>query len=628
MVSRPLVHSTTYAYATASGAMTNISYSDSTPSVSFAYDRLGRQKVAQTFLSAHHFAYSPATLAIVSETVIDLQTGTSNVITRTTDALGRPSGLSLGSGYSVGYTFDEVGRFGSVTGFADGYSLTNRYGYLPGSDLLSGWSNGMVTVARSFEPSRDLLVNILNMAETNRVSRFDYSNDAIGRRTQRLDTLAGNPLPVTNDFAYNLRSELTAAQMGTNTYVYVFDPIGNRECERVNFTTNVYAANALNQYASVSNGVAWTPEYDLDGNILKLRDWTLQWDAENRLVAVSNSTEMIRYQHDYMGRRVWRAASGVTNRFDYDGWALIRDRTYTQTHTLTNTYFYGPDLSGELQGAGTIGGLWARVGEGGLLYYTYDGNGNVSDLVDPTGAIRGHYEYAPFGGLTAMTGDLAESNPFRFSTKRQDESTGLLYYGYRDLDTVWGRWVSRDPIGEDGGVNISGFVYNLPIGYIDDFGEKMREGVEPCRRVSPIPSSVSVLPATPKTAPIIVPGFSDLASGAPSSPYEAIGMLLEAPMALWTHLRSRDAATEEGRKRCKALSPPRVPAPPTSYPVLRCAPEYRCCVINTRVEGHPSYGLRYYVLSVSIESGTCASHRSGPWLGRPKSVFEDIKIDW
>jgi RHS repeat-associated protein len=470
---------TTYAYAT-DGAMTNIAYSDGTPAVSFTLDRLGRQKVAQTFLSAHHFAYSPATLALVSETIIDLQTGASNVIARTTDALGRPAGLSLGADYSVGYTFDEVGRFGSVTGFAGGYSLTNRYGYLPGSDLLAGWSNGVVTVARSFEPNRDLLVQVLNMAGANRVNQFDYLNDAIGRRTQRLDTLAGYALPVTNEFGYNPRSELTRAAMGTNKFGYVFDSIGNRELERVNLTTNVYAANALNQYAIVSNGVAWIPEYDLDGNMTFLpstsgggaggEGWYLQWDGENRLVSASNGTEVVRYQHDYMGRRVWRAAAGVTNHFDYDGWSLIRERTYTQTHTRTNTYFFGPDLSGELQGAGTIGGLWARVGEDGPLYYTYDGNGNVSDLVDASGTVRGHYEYAPFGGITAMTGDLAASNPFRFSTKRQDEATGLLFYGYRDLDTVWGRWASRDPINENGGRNLYGIAQNDLITRADALG--------------------------------------------------------------------------------------------------------------------------------------------------------------
>ena len=65
---------TTYGYTNGS-SLAAIDYSDSTPDVSFQYDRLGRQKVAQTFLSAHHFAYDG--LDLVSETVIDPQTGAS-----------------------------------------------------------------------------------------------------------------------------------------------------------------------------------------------------------------------------------------------------------------------------------------------------------------------------------------------------------------------------------------------------------------------------------------------------------------------------------------------------------------------------------------------------------------------
>jgi RHS repeat-associated protein len=141
----------------------------------------------------------------------------------------------------------------------------------------------------------------------------------------------------------------------------------------------------------------------------------------------------------------------MTNRFDYDGWALIGEKTEAGGGVTRHHYFHGPDLSGTLQGAGTIGGVWLRVGPDGPAYFSYDGNGNVSELVDATGDLRAHYEYAPFGGVTAMSGDLAAGNPIRFSTKRQDEATGLLYYGYRDLDTVWGRWLSRDPIADEGG---------------------------------------------------------------------------------------------------------------------------------------------------------------------------------
>jgi hypothetical protein len=45
-----------------------------------------------------------------------------------------------------------------------------------------------------------------------------------------------------------------------------------------------------------------------------------------------------------------------------------------------------------------------------------------------------------------------------------------MYYGYRFYDPETGRWPSRDPIGENGGVNLYGFVYNAPYTWIDILG--------------------------------------------------------------------------------------------------------------------------------------------------------------
>ena len=57
--------------------------------------------------------------------------------------------------------------------------------------------------------------------------------------------------------------------------------------------------------------------------------------------------------------------------------------------------------------------------------------------------------------------------PFRFSTKYQDEETGLLYYSYRYYQPSTGRWPSRDPIGITGGINLYSFCANNPLVYID-----------------------------------------------------------------------------------------------------------------------------------------------------------------
>lgn len=76
----------------------------------------------------------------------------------------------------------------------------------------------------------------------------------------------------------------------------------------------------------------------------------------------------------------------------------------------------------------------------------------------------------PFGEVLRATGPMAKANPFRFSTKYQDDESDLLYYGYRYLNTSTGRWLSRDPMGENGGVNLYEYVINNPIRFTDPFG--------------------------------------------------------------------------------------------------------------------------------------------------------------
>ena len=49
-------------------------------------------------------------------------------------------------------------------------------------------------------------------------------------------------------------------------------------------------------------------------------------------------------------------------------------------------------------------------------------------------------------------------------------SDALCYYGYRYYNPQLGRWPSRDPIEEEGGLNLYGFVYNRPINLIDQLG--------------------------------------------------------------------------------------------------------------------------------------------------------------
>ena len=79
------------------------------------------------------------------------------------------------------------------------------------------------------------------------------------------------------------------------------------------------------------------------------------------------------------------------------------------------------------------------------------------------------YEYGPFGEPVRVSGAMAGQNPFRFSTKYTDGETGLLNY-IRPYGPSMGCWLNRDPIGENGGCNLFGFVGNDPIDNIDPLG--------------------------------------------------------------------------------------------------------------------------------------------------------------
>src|SRR5215813_2099077 len=86
------------------------------------------------------------------------------------------------------------------------------------------------------------------------------------------------------------------------------------------------------------------------------------------------------------------------------------------------------------------------------------------------GTIQANYEYGPFGEVIRATGPLAKANPFRFSTKYQDDETDRLYYGYRYYNASTGRWLSRDSLEESAGLSLYAFVDNEPISASDVLG--------------------------------------------------------------------------------------------------------------------------------------------------------------
>jgi len=126
-------------------------------------------------------------------------------------------------------------------------------------------------------------------------------------------------------------------------------------------------------------------------------------------------------------------------------------------NAVIRSYLWGLELSGTLQGAGGVGGLLAvTIGGSGTQFAALGGNGNVAGLYDiGTTNWSARYEYGPFGEGIRASGLMAKTNPVRFSTKYQDDETDFLYYGFRYYNPSTGRWLSRDPLGDEAFLRIN-----------------------------------------------------------------------------------------------------------------------------------------------------------------------------
>lgn len=228
--------------------------------------------------------------------------------------------------------------------------------------------------------------------------------------------------------------------------------------------------------------------HDLDGNLTDDGVWTYTWDAENRLAGMQHKTTLadpaarrkLAFEYDARGRRIrkqvfpwgstdYSATATSDQRYVYDGWNLLA--IFDPQFSILQSFVWGLDLSGTAQGAGGVGGLLAAITGTTAQFAAYDGNGNVRALADGgTGAWSAQYEYGPFGELVRATGPQAKANPFRFSTKWHDDESDLLYYGYRYYQPGTGRWISRDPIEENGGLSLYVLLRNDSLHSVDNLG--------------------------------------------------------------------------------------------------------------------------------------------------------------
>lgn len=138
------------------------------------------------------------------------------------------------------------------------------------------------------------------------------------------------------------------------------------------------------------------------------------------------------------------------------------------------------------------GGLLSRRVSSASTFYTFDQSGNVAQRLNSSSGILSSDTDDAFGSRASTGG----SDVFGFGGQwggYTDGETGLSLCTHRYYDPSTGRWLTRDPINYEGGINLYGYVGNEPVGRSDPQGENWltdwlcRKFGWPCPKLPPPP---------------------------------------------------------------------------------------------------------------------------------------------
>jgi RHS repeat-associated protein len=439
--------------------------------------------------------------------------GAANQTSIVYDQLGRVTGVTTPLG---AFATTYVGATGQVDHVDYPNGQRTNYAYYPNTAAV-GTGNG--------DQRLQQIKHLAPGASPATISQFDYAYDVTGRIATWTLADSSSPDPRRYSFGYDAADQLTSASLVNVTtsavlkqFGYGYDSAGNRVREQIDAAVNTSTHNNLNQLTdrsgggkmefsgtvnepatvtlaglpanvdgagnwrgqalvaigantipvvvtdvngnavnktitiTVSGGAARTLVYDLSGNLINNGvGQTYIYDAANRLTTITQGGNVTGFVYNAMGQRVQEKLNGT----------IIKQWIWCD----------GPQPCEERDGANNVTKRFFRMGEqiaGASYFYTTDHLGSVREMTDGAGAIRARYDYDPYGRITKVSGDLEAD--FGFTGFYRHQATGLNLTLYRVYDADLGRWLSRDPIGEEGGINLYGYVYNNPINGIDPLG--------------------------------------------------------------------------------------------------------------------------------------------------------------
>jgi len=375
------------------------------------------------------------------------------------DGGDRQAGMTDPDGRNLGYAYDRFGFLSAIREDATG-ALVAAYDRDAGGRVTrKRLGNG--TFADYRYDALNRLSAILHYGPTtNLLIRFSYSYDPRGN-VSSCDTLEGIEY-----YAYDEIGQLTNATGSRDSWMrrYAYDAMGNRTSSFDGQSEWAYGVNNLNQYTNIGASAC---SYDANGNLAQRQAAGVTnrytFDAENRLVRVETASVTNEYGYDPLGCRVLiRNGTGAVYQLWSGGQVVLEE---SAAHGTLGRWVWGavPDEV-------------VRMDRGAArTYYAQDARQSVVGLTDASGGLCEEYRYAPFG---EPLGHGTNSNPWRYGGLAYDDVTGLQYHRARYYSPDMGRFLSVDPMGMAGGINIYAYARNSPLQFVDRTGLGVGDMVE------------------------------------------------------------------------------------------------------------------------------------------------------
>ncbi|NOT13920.1 MAG: RHS repeat-associated core domain-containing protein [Methylococcaceae bacterium] len=197
-----------------------------------------------------------------------------------------------------------------------------------------------------------------------------------------------------------------------------------------------------------------TPTYDNEGQLKTQASTTYSFDFAHRLIGQGTSS----YVYDGVGNRIQATRNGIVTKYIYDASGNLLAEA-NANNVITRYYIYGHGLTALVDAI-----------TNDVYVFHFDGTGHTVALTNASQQIVNRYAYDPYGKLMAQTETIAQ--PFKYAGQVGifAENNNLYYMRARYYDAGVGRFISEDPIGFEGGLNLYAYVGGNPIMLVDPSG--------------------------------------------------------------------------------------------------------------------------------------------------------------